>query len=111
MADSKATGRDWDVTPPDNSKAEYGFEEKAGQHDPRDVQIYSDPEHKDESLHRGLKARQISMIAIGGAVGKSDQSLNILYDYSDMPQVLVSSSEPVLRLQKPVPHLSSLHTA
>lgn len=72
MADAKATGRDWDVTPPDNGKAEYGFEEK-GQHDPRDVQIYSDPEHKDESLHRGLKARQISMIAIGGAVGKSDQ--------------------------------------
>jgi len=39
-----------------------------------DVQILSDPDHKDESLHRGLKARQISMIAIGGAVGKWNES-------------------------------------
>lgn len=111
MADVKATGRDWDVTPPDNSKAEYGYDEKAGLHDPRDVQIYSDPEHKDESLHRGLKARQISMIAIGGAVGKSDQYMNTFCDYPNTPQVLVSSSELVLRLQRPVPLLSLLHTA
>ncbi|KAF9451076.1 dicarbixylic amino acid permease [Macrolepiota fuliginosa MF-IS2] len=27
------------------------------------------PEHQEASLHRGLKARQISMIALGGAVG------------------------------------------
>lgn len=63
-----ATGRDWDVSPPDNSKTEYGFSKEIS-HEAGDVQIYSDPEHKDESLHRGLKARQISMIAIGGAVG------------------------------------------
>lgn len=72
-----ATGRDWDVSPPDNSKTEYGFSKEIS-HEAGDVQIYSDPEHKDESLHRGLKARQISMIAIGGAVGKSKiQSSNV----------------------------------
>jgi amino acid permease len=63
-----ATGRDWDITPPDNSKSEYGFQ-KTVTHDVGDTKILSDPEHQDESLHRGLKARQISMIAIGGAVG------------------------------------------
>ncbi|KAK5109888.1 hypothetical protein LTR62_006495 [Meristemomyces frigidus] len=30
---------------------------------------YSDPEDKGHSLHRGLSARQVSMIAIGGAIG------------------------------------------
>ena len=65
-----ATGREWDVTPPDNGKSEYGFQKEVTG-DVHDIQIYADPEHKDESLHRGLKARQISMIAIGGAVGKS----------------------------------------
>lgn len=65
-----ATGRDWDVSPTgDHGKAEYGFSKEIS-HQAGDVQIYSDPDHKDESLHRGLKARQISMIAIGGAVGK-----------------------------------------
>jgi len=63
-----ATGRDWDVTPPDHTKSEYGFSKEIT-NDVGDVQILSDPDHKDESLHRGLKARQISMIAIGGAVG------------------------------------------
>lgn len=66
-----ATGRDWDISP-DNSKAEYGFEKQVT-NDVGDVKILSDPDHKDESLHRGLKARQISMIAIGGAVGKLSQ--------------------------------------
>ena len=67
-----ATGRDWDVSPTgDHGKAEYGFSKEIS-HQAGDVQIYSDPDHKDESLHRGLKARQISMIAIGGAVGKSN---------------------------------------
>lgn len=72
MADhmGKTSGNDWDVSPPDNGKTEYGFQKEVGEHDPAEVQIYSDPEHKDESLHRGLKARQISMIAIGGAVGE-----------------------------------------
>ena len=65
-----ATGREWDVTPPDHGKSEYGFQkEDEISADAHDVQMYSDPDHKDESLHRGLKARQISMIAIGGAVG------------------------------------------
>jgi hypothetical protein len=67
-----ATGRDWDITPPDNSKSEYGFQKTVTQ-DVGDVKILSDPEHQDESLHRGLKARQISMIAIGGAVGMLEQ--------------------------------------
>jgi len=71
-----ATGRDWDVTPPDNSKSEYGFQ-KTVTNDVGDVQMLSDPDHKDESLHRGLKARQISMIAIGGAVGKWDKSSSL----------------------------------
>lgn len=66
-----ATGRDWDVTPPDNTKSEYGFSKEIT-NDVGDVQILSDPDHQDESLHRGLKARQITMIAIGGAVGKSN---------------------------------------
>lgn len=68
-----ATGREWDVTPPDHGKSEYGFQKEVGA-DAHDVQIYTDPDHKDESLHRGLKARQISMIAIGGAVGKSERN-------------------------------------
>ena len=66
-----ATGRDWDVTPPDHTKSEYGFSKEIT-NDVGDVQILSDPDHQDESLHRGLKARQITMIAIGGAVGKSN---------------------------------------
>jgi hypothetical protein len=69
-----ATGREWDVTPPDHGKSEYGFQKEINA-DAHDVQIYTDPDHKDESLHRGLKARQISMIAIGGAVGKSKRML------------------------------------
>ena len=60
-----------DVTPPDNTKSEYGFSKEIT-NDVGDVQILSDPDHQDESLHRGLKARQITMIAIGGAVGKSN---------------------------------------
>ncbi|KAM0712105.1 hypothetical protein Q7P37_011199 [Cladosporium fusiforme] len=67
-----ATGREWDIghtsSPDDNGKMEYGFKEH-GTVDAHDAQLYTDPDRKDESLHRGLKARQISMIAIGGAVG------------------------------------------
>lgn len=70
-----ASGRDWDIghssSPDDHGKTEYGFKEH-GAIDAHDAQLYTDPDRKDESLHRGLKARQISMIAIGGAVGKSD---------------------------------------
>ena len=80
-----ATGREWDVTPPDHGKSEYGFQkEHQISADARDIQIYTDPDHKDESLHRGLKARQISMIAICGAVGKSKQMLpRYMYDQAD----------------------------
>ncbi|KAK7014905.1 aa-permease domain-containing protein [Favolaschia claudopus] len=35
----------------------------------QDVQELNDPSAANNSLHRGLKARQISMIALGGAVG------------------------------------------
>lgn len=34
-----------------------------------DAQHFSDPNDKSHSLHRGLSSRQISMIAIGGAIG------------------------------------------
>jgi hypothetical protein len=86
-----ATGREWDVTPPDHGKSEYGFQkEHQISADARDIQIYTDPDHKDESLHRGLKARQISMIAIGGAVGKSKQMLpRYMYDQANISKAPV----------------------
>lgn len=34
-----------------------------------DAHHYSDPAEKGKSLHRDLTSRQISMIAIGGAIG------------------------------------------
>jgi len=40
--------------------------------DVSEAQHYSDPKDKDHSLHRGLSSRQISMIAIGGAIGMSE---------------------------------------
>lgn len=68
-----ASSNDYDIgrysSSPDHGKVEYGFKEH-GQIDSHDAQLYTDPDRKDESLHRGLKARQISMIAIGGAVGE-----------------------------------------
>lgn len=75
-----STGRDWEIgstsCPTNNGKAEYGLKEHGDLYDAGDVQMYTDPDRKNESLHRGLKARQISMIAIGGAAGKS-QGMNI----------------------------------
>jgi amino acid transporter len=41
-------------------------EEKAYDHDPNAVHVDNDPRH---NLHRGLKSRQVAMIAIGGAIG------------------------------------------
>lgn len=49
-----------------NSIAEYAAEI----HDHKEM--LSDPNNAKQSLHRGLSARQISMIAIGGAIGISD---------------------------------------
>ncbi len=47
-------------------KAEYGHTtEKVPTLDSTGAAVYSDHEH----LHRGLKARHITMIAIGGAIG------------------------------------------
>lgn len=44
-----------------------------------DAQHYSDPNDKSHSLHRGLRSRQISMIAIGGALGTVTCSLCIVH--------------------------------
>lgn len=77
------SSHDYDIgrnsSSPDNGKVEYGLKEHR-QVDTHDAQLYTDPDRKDESLHRGLKARQISMIAIGGAVGELIRTeTNLIY--------------------------------
>ena len=51
-----------------SDEAKIGYTEKEGNlsHGTVAERYHDDPHH---SLHRGLKSRQISMIAIGGAIG------------------------------------------
>lgn len=54
----------------DNRKTPYEYQQYgADTVNVVDAQHYSDPNDKSHSLHRGLRSRQISMIAIGGALG------------------------------------------
>lgn len=53
----------------DNEKHQYGYEQDGYESPVPEIGELSDPRDKDHSLHRGLQARQVSMIAIGGAIG------------------------------------------
>lgn len=54
----------------DPEKAPYGLKEYDSPHSPvGEMNGLSEPDDPHYSLHRGLQARQVSMIAIGGAIG------------------------------------------
>jgi amino acid permease len=52
-----------------HTRADVSSEERGYRHDPRidDAPYIEDDVH--HNLHRGLKSRQVAMIAIGGAIG------------------------------------------
>jgi len=58
---------------PDHSSGSSSHEKKGYAEEPQEypTEIHNgeDLEDEEHSLHRGLKARQITMIAIGGAIG------------------------------------------
>jgi len=73
--------REWDSSEQGSPGAEtrktpYEYDQYGAVVDVADAQQYSDPNDKSHSLHRGLSSRQISMIAIGGAIG-------MFYSYQD----------------------------
>jgi yeast amino acid transporter len=57
----------------DDSDAEkklpYDYQQQGTEHNLTDPGHFSDPADQKHSLHRGLSARQVSMISIGGAIG------------------------------------------
>ncbi len=52
-----------------SSSEKTGFDSKADNYDVEDVHIRGLETSAETALHRGLKARHITMIAIGGAIG------------------------------------------
>lgn len=67
VAEEPASGSDTERYNEKNEKSEeYG---QYGPSSPVEIGELSDPAAPHESLHRGLQARQVSMIAIGGAIG------------------------------------------
>jgi len=56
-----------------HKRAEPSYEENGYRHDPR-ISDVIDIEDVHHHLHRGLKSRQVAMIAIGGAIGIPDLS-------------------------------------
>ncbi|KAK0859687.1 amino acid transporter [Friedmanniomyces endolithicus] len=53
----------------DAEKTPYEYQQTHSVSSPADAGKLSDPDDRHHSLHRGLSARQVSMIAIGGAIG------------------------------------------
>ena len=72
--------REWDSSeqgsPSDeNRKTPYEYQQYGADNvNVVDAQQFSDPNDKSHSLRRDLSSRQISMIAIGGAIGTSQCS-------------------------------------
>ncbi len=54
-----------------NTSADASSEEKGYRHDPRIEDVADLAEDVHHHLRRGLKSRQVAMIAIGGAIGMS----------------------------------------
>ncbi|KAF7188789.1 Dicarboxylic amino acid permease [Pseudocercospora fuligena] len=53
----------------DEEKLPYEYQQYGAESPVTEVGVLSDPKDSHHSLHRGLSARQVSMIAIGGAIG------------------------------------------
>lgn len=64
-------GRQFEET----EKLPYEYQQHGPQSPITDAGHLSDPTDKLHSLHRGLAARQVSMIAIGGAIGSKPLSV------------------------------------
>ena len=66
-----------------NAHGNVSFEEKGYRHDPRIANVADIEPDVHHHLHRGLKSRQVAMIAIGGAIGIS-VLLSRLYRHANM---------------------------
>lgn len=58
-----------DLSSQENQKGPYEYEQQYHQPHISNPEGLSDPRDASHSLHRGLNARQVTMIAIGGAIG------------------------------------------